>query len=79
MSFMQVRMAMSDVREYDFTGATVLTANPQAGAMSFTAFSATAKEGEDSVVVDWGDGTTEELTPAETTRAPARSPGARIS
>lgn len=73
MSFMQVRMAMSDVREYDFTGATVLTANPQAGAMSFTAFSATAKEGEDSVVVDWGDGTTEELTPAETTRAVALS------
>lgn len=73
MSFMQVRMAMSDVREYDFTGATVLTANPQAGAMSFTAFSATAKEGEDSVMVDWGDGTTEELTPAETTRAVALS------
>lgn len=68
MSFMQVRMAMSDVREYDFTGATVLTVRPRGGAMSFTAFSATVKEGESSVMVDWGDGTAEALEPSGSAR-----------
>lgn len=64
MSFMQVRMAMSGVREVGFAGATVLTVEPGIDDVyRFAVRKAVVQPGVTSLGVDWGDDTVEYLTP----------------
>jgi hypothetical protein len=56
MSFCPMRMAMSQVREIDFSGATVLDVRPTSSTLSFSLYEAEVAEGESRVAVDWGDG-----------------------
>lgn len=56
MSFCPMRMAMSQVREISFPGATVLDVRPTSSTLSFSLYEAEVAEGESVVAVDWGDG-----------------------
>lgn len=63
MSFCPMRMAMSQVREIDFSGATVLDVRPTSSTLSFSLYEAVVAEGESVVAVDWGDGSVVRYAP----------------